>query len=118
MSNNYSCHKTLKNLGYDILILDHHNAPYYSEDAIVINNQLSENYSNKDLSGVGVVYKFFEYFENEERKKSDDECIAEGDPIIWNYVDLVALGEISDMCSMTSLENRFICDSGLAFIRN
>lgn len=117
-SNDYSCHKTLKDLGYDILIFDHHNAPHYSENAVVINNQLSENYSNKDLSGVGVVYKFFEYFENEERRKSDDECITESDPIVWNYIDLVALGEISDMMSMTSLENRFICDSGLSPIRN
>ena len=40
-SNDYEQHKELKNRGYDILVIDHHEAEHYSEDAIVINNQLS-----------------------------------------------------------------------------
>ena len=63
-SNDYDYHQLLSEMGYDILVLDHHLAERYSLDAVVINNQLSENYPNKALSGVGVVYKFFEYFEN------------------------------------------------------
>ena len=39
-SNDYDSHKVLKEMGYDILVLDHHNAPTYSENAVVINNQL------------------------------------------------------------------------------
>jgi len=35
-----------------------------------------------------------------------------------DYLDLVALGEISDMMRMTTLENRFICDYGLSHINN
>lgn len=116
-SNDYDSHKTLKEMGYDILVLDHHNAPTYSENAVVINNQLSKNYSNKDLSGVGVVYKFFEYFELKERQQLqlEEQC---DDLIIWNYIDLVALGLISDMMAMLTLENRYICDYGLSHLHN
>ena len=81
-SNDYTEHAKLKRRGYDILVLDHHEAPRYSPDAVVINNQLSSNYPNKDLSGVGVVYKFLEYFEQREERPSISE----------NYIDLVALG--------------------------
>lgn len=52
-SNDYEYHKELKERGKEIIILDHHEADHISEDAIVINNQLS-NYPNKELSGVGV----------------------------------------------------------------
>ena len=114
-SNDYDSHKALKEMGYDILVLDHHNAPTYSENAVVINNQLSKNYSNKDLSGVGVVYKFFEYFEVKERQQLEE---PGDDLLIWNYMDLVALGLISDMMAMLTLENRYICDYGLSYLRN
>lgn len=48
-SNDYEAHAALKEKGIETIILDHHLADKISEDAIVINNQLS-NYSNKDLS--------------------------------------------------------------------
>ena len=107
-SNDYEFHKILKDTGYDILVIDHHESEKYSEDAIVINNQLSGRYSNKALSGVGVVYKFFEYCEMKEQRKN----------ISLEYVDLVALGQISDMMNMNTIENRFICDYGLTHIKN
>lgn len=37
-SNDYEFHEELKNIGYDILVLDHHLASKYSENAIIINN--------------------------------------------------------------------------------
>lgn len=52
-SNDYDFHKKIKKAGRQIIILDHHEAEHVSEDAIVINNQLS-NYPNKELSGAGV----------------------------------------------------------------
>lgn len=107
-SNDYKCHAQLKDRGYDILVLDHHEAPRYSEAAIVINNQLSQKYPNKSLSGVGVVYKFLEYFEKREGVPSESQ----------NYLDIVALGQVSDMMDMTTLENRWICDYGLSHINN
>ena len=53
-SNDYSYHQRLKMAGMKTIILDHHEADHISEDAIVINNQLSD-YPNKNLSGAGVV---------------------------------------------------------------
>ena len=122
-SNDYEEHKRLKDLGYDILVLDHHEADRYSENAVVINNQLSKNYENKSLSGVGVVYKFLEYFEHwfADRNyfQEDPEGMAEGwEPHAQDYLDLVALGEISDMMNMNTIENRYICDYGLSHINN
>jgi single-stranded-DNA-specific exonuclease len=108
-SNDYEQHKILKERGYDIIVLDHHEAPHHSEDAIVVNNQLSKNYPNKNLSGVGVVFKFFEYWEEQQQYKENK---------IYDYIDLVALGLISDVMQMTTLENRFICDYGLSNIKN
>jgi len=71
---------------------------------------LSEDYPNKDLSGVGVVYKFFELFE----AMTDTDITVP----INEYRDLVALGMISDVMKMYSLENRYICKYGLSHINN
>lgn len=106
-SNDLEEHLELKQMGYDICCLDHHNVSEKSQNAIVVNNQSSENYNNKALSGVGVVYKLLQLLD--ERNGWDDAN---------NYLDLVALGEISDMMDMNTLENRFICDYGLSHIKN
>jgi single-stranded-DNA-specific exonuclease len=106
-SNDYEYHKILKEAGYDILVLDHHEAPHYSEDAIVINNQLSQNYPNKQLTGASVVYKFL--------------CVLDEKLGIDNadyYLDLAAVGSIGDMAQVTTLENRFINAWGLSHINN
>ena len=106
-SNDYEYHKILNEIGYDILVLDHHDAEKYSEDAIVVNNQLSKNYPNKMASGVGIVYKFLQALDEH---FGVDRCDK--------YLDLVALGEISDMMWMQTAENRFVCDYGLTHIDN
>ena len=81
-SNDYEYHTRLKNMGVDVLVLDHHEADYESEDAIVINNQLSENYENKALTGAGVVWQFCRYF---------DERVGQNGTS-YKYIDLAALG--------------------------
>ena len=106
-SNDYEEHQELSSRGYDILVVDHHEADKYSENAVVINNQLSEKYGNKMASGVGVIYKFFECWES-----------MYGGQSAQNYLDLVALGEISDVMQMTTPENRYICDYGLSHLNN
>lgn len=118
-SNDYDYHQLLSEMGYDILVLDHHEAEKYSPYAVVINNQLSEKYPNKALSGVGVVYKFFEYFENRIDNYGDFiGSLPEFGHPSQNYLDLVALGEVSDVMRMTGLENRWICDYGFSHINN
>lgn len=101
-SNDYEVHKTLKDNGTDILVLDHHEAQKYSEDACVINNQLSKQYSNKTLSGVGVVYKFCEYLDK----------ILEVD-YSKEILDLTAVGIIGDMMSLLNLETKYLITEGL-----
>ena len=90
-SNDYEYHKTLKKQGIDILVLDHHDADKISEDAIIINNQLSD-YPNKDLSGAGVTWQFCRYMD-----KLLNSNHAE------KYRDLVALGLDADMMSLRSI---------------
>ena len=106
-SNDYECHKKLNEMGYEILILDHHEAEKYSENAIVINNQLSKNYPNKSLSGVGVVYKFLQLLDERNRFNSAD-----------SFLDMVAVGECGDMMDLNTLENRFISDYGFSHLKN
>ena len=55
-SNDYEQHKYLHDNGVDIVIADHHHCEKYSEDAIVVNNQL-DDYPNKNLCGTGVVWQ-------------------------------------------------------------
>lgn len=99
--------KILSEMGYEICILDHHMISAPNPYAIIVNNQASEKYENKMLSGVGVVYKVLCYLDEKNGwNKADD------------YLDIVALGLISDMMTMNTLENRFICSYGLSHIRN
>lgn len=107
-TNDIKEHAELRARGYEILCIDHHIQDFISEDAVVINNQPSERYENKDLSGVGVVYKFFEYLERREKFPAYSE----------EYLDLVALGQIGDMVPMYGLENRYILAKGLTHINN
>ena len=105
-SNDYNQHKFLKDNGIDVLVLDHHDAEEVSENAIIINNQLSD-YPNKTLSGVGVVYKFC--------SKIDELMkIKEADTIL----DLVSLGMIADMMDMRSFETKHLIQKGLTRIEN
>ena len=79
-SNDYEQHKQLQDAGKSCIVLDHHEADYISENAIIINNQLS-SYPNKEFSGVGIVWQFCRYM--------DDKM---GNNLADNYLDLVALG--------------------------
>lgn len=56
-SNDFQYHESLKEINTPVLVLDHHITDVkLSDNAIVINNQLSEHYTNKHLTGAGVVY--------------------------------------------------------------
>lgn len=99
--------KKLNEIGIDILILDHHESEKDNPFALIVNNQMSERYDNKSLCGAGVVYKFL--------KALDDR--------LWNeyaddFLDLFALGNISDVMDMRSYETRYLTDLGLKNIQN
>ena len=63
-SNDYKYHEQLKDINIPALVLDHHiTDSEISDNAIVINNQLSVNYPNKELTGAGVTYQFCRYID-------------------------------------------------------
>lgn len=93
-------------MGKTVLVLDHHEAPYYSEDALVVNNQLCD-YPNKTLSGAGIVYKFCCYLDS-----ILDVNVAQ------DLVDLAALGIIADVMDLRNYETKRILDLGFENIKN
>ena len=106
-SNEYENHKILKENGIDLIIIDHHNADCYSEDAIVINNQLDDNYPTKSLSGVGMVYKFCSYLDK-----------IGGNTHATDLLDIAALGIIADVMPLKDYETRRLINIGLSNIEN
>lgn len=105
-SNQIDLHGKLGGKGIDVLVLDHHEAHYPSESAIIVNPQL-DDYPNKELSGVGIVYKFCKVLDSILEVSYADE-----------FLDLVALGMIADMVDMRALETRYLTIKGLESIRN
>lgn len=99
--------KTLKEKGWDILILDHHEQEQKNPYALIVNNQISKDYSNKDFCGAGVVYKFLQALDEETWNEFAD-----------TYLDLCALANISDVMDVRSFETRRIINVGLANINN
>ena len=96
--------RRLQEAGIEVLCEDHHMLPddYDMEketpsNAIIINNQLSPNYSNKSLCGAGVVYKFCEVL---------DDIL--GINLSKEFIDLVALGEIADVMNRCDVETNYI----------
>ena len=109
-SNDYEYHERLAKEGIMCLVLDHHIVEpdtHFSDYAVIINNQLSPFYKNKDLCGAGVTWQFCRYYDSIKGTSYADE-----------YIDLAALGIVSDMMSMLSLENRYIVHTGFANINN
>jgi single-stranded-DNA-specific exonuclease len=107
-SNEWALHKTLVEQNKEVLVLDHHNAPSLPETwACIINNQLSQDYSNKSLSGVGVVYKFCSFFDALLGVSYADE-----------FLDLVAVGEVADMMALNNYENKYLIETGINNIKN
>ena len=99
--------KTLSENGVDILILDHHEKEEDNTYALIVNNQMSDNYENKSLCGAGVVYRFLQALDEENWNEFADE-----------YLDLCALANISDVMDMRSFETRYFTDLGLLNINN
>lgn len=107
-SNDAHYHDMLEEVHTPCLILDHHLTDVkMSYNAVVVNNQLSPDYTNKDLTGAGVVYQFCRYLDE-----------LTGNNWADDYMDLAALGIIGDMGSVLDMENRYIITHGLSRINN
>lgn len=97
----------LINDGLDIIILDHHLQDKPGNNAIIVNNQISDNYVNKDFCGAGVTYEFLraldEYYWQE---------FAE------NFIDLNAFGNISDVMDLRNPATRYYVNCGISDVKN
>ena len=109
-SNDFGYHEKLKEINTSVLVLDHHiTDEKLSDNAVVVNNQLSPLYKNKELTGAGVVYQFCRYLDWYFKSENTDAD---------KYMDLAAWGIIGDMGSMLEMENRYIVYEGLKHINN
>lgn len=104
-SNDFSYHKELNRKGIDVLIIDHHEAEYESEDAVIVNNQFGDY--NRNLTGATVVLKFLEAMDDHLRVS-----------LSQKYWDLAAVGTIADSSPMSDFEVRYIVNEGLKKINN
>lgn len=89
----------------DICVLDHHPRELKSVPPFVlVNPQTSDGYTNKQLSGAGVVWQFIRYYT---KGKLD-----------YSYSDLMAIALIADVMDIRSYETKFLITYGLSDIRN
>lgn len=102
-------YEALQELSIDVVVLDHHETKETgnNKDVIVVNNQHSEQYLNKALSGVGVTWQTC--------RVMDDILNLQ---LANNYIDLVAIGLVADVMDLRSAETRFLVREGLANIQN
>lgn len=109
-SNDYKYHEKLKELGTKVLVLDHHiidEDTKISDNAVIINNQTSKDYPNKELTGAGVAWQFFRYVDS-----------VNGTNYANDLIDLAALGITGDMGSVLEIENHYIIQKGFSQIKN
>jgi single-stranded-DNA-specific exonuclease len=98
-----------RSLGLDLIISDHHHPAERLPDALAIINpkQPGDTYPDKNLAGVGLAYKLA--------------CALVDGLVAWDvhpedYLDLVALGTVSDLVPLTG-ENRILARAGMELIR-
>jgi single-stranded-DNA-specific exonuclease len=102
-----------RSLGLKVIITDHHRP---SPDAVAPEEKVPEvnpcrpdsNYPFRDLSGVGVAFKFVEALAA--RKNMPPQAH-------WRFLDLVALGTVADVSPLIG-ENRTLVRKGLDLIGN
>lgn len=107
----------LLNQGYQIIILDHHEADNFlddNENLVIINNQICD-YPNKELSGAGVTWQICRAYDEIMGLNFTEKWAQE---FADGLIDLAALGCISDMMLYTSIETKAIIDIGLQNIKN
>jgi single-stranded-DNA-specific exonuclease len=94
--------------GVSVIILDHHiKSDERKNPAILVNNQTSDNYPNKDACGAHITYDFCKALDEELWSDYADELL-----------DLVALADIADVMDIKSFSTRAAINVGLSCIKN
>lgn len=108
-SNDKEQHQQLKNVGIDVIVLDHHivNEPKLYTPAIMVNNQSEENLmTNKNFVGVGMSFMFMKYVAQETSYKDYIN--------VDDYLPLLAFGQITDMSNVAEPEIRYYVQKGIS----
>lgn len=94
--------------GIDIIIADHHEKSDKRESpAIILNNQISDRYYNKNACGTHITWDFIRALDDYYWTDYNESCL-----------DLVALANISDNMNITSMSTRATINIGLSNINN
>jgi len=95
-----------REIGLDLIISDHHHPGNAVPQALSVINpkQPGDEYPEKNLAGVGLAYKLAEAMFGPE------------DMPVESYLDLVALGTVSDLAPLVG-ENRTLVRRGLDYLR-
>lgn len=107
-SSDYLEHRELRDNEIDTLVLDHHLAPRESRDAVVINNQLSDEFPWKALTGANIVYLFCEAYSDKHNEGKS----------IEHYSDLSFIGMIADRADLRDLGSFYYYNKGSKKIHN
>ncbi len=93
-------------LGMDVIVLDHHIFEGRPPAVALVNPRRSDSeYSNTELCGVGVAFKFAQALAQQEPKSLPRDFLG-------SVLDLVALGLVADQMSLVG-ENRILVKKGL-----
>lgn len=95
--------------GIDCICLDHHEAEDIAKlnKAIIVNNQISKNYTDKDFSGAGIVMEFL--------RALDDYYICD---YADKFLDLCAFANISDVMDIRNSQTRYYIEEGIKNVKN
>lgn len=101
-----------RSIGLDLIITDHHSPGSEPLDALAVINpkQAGDLYPDKRLAGVGLAYKLACALLEPDQSSYDPDSPA------GQYLDLVALGTITDLAPLVG-ENRTLVRAGLEQIR-
>lgn len=100
--------------GFSVIITDHHRPPERLPEADVIINPLQDGCPSaaKELAGVGVAFYLAIGIRQHLRSTGMLQARSMREPNMKKFMDLVAIGTIADMASMTGV-NRTLVTAGL-----
>ncbi|MGE3770450.1 MAG: single-stranded-DNA-specific exonuclease RecJ [Bdellovibrionales bacterium] len=99
---------TAKQLGLDVVVLDHHAAePALPPGSAIVNpNRLDENNSIGNCAAVGVVFLFIAAANRALRAKGF--YASRPEPDLMQWLDIVALGTVADVVPLTGLNRAYV----------
>jgi single-stranded-DNA-specific exonuclease len=101
--------ETAKNLGFSVMVIDHHEVldEIPKADLVVDPKQKDDQYPFKELAAVGIVFKLTEKMLREKMTNS----------LRKSFLELVALATLADMMPQVS-ENKILTEEGLEYLKN